>query len=68
MDVSHLSRDEQIKLLDQLRHEVGDDPRALPLSDVHRAVLDDRLDDLEREGAFGICWGEVVSQIRARSR
>jgi len=68
MDVSHLSRDEQIELLDQLWHEVGHDPQALPLSDAHRAELDNRLDDLEREGAVGIRWDEVVSQIRARSR
>lgn len=68
MDVSSLSRDQQVELLDQLWEEVGHDPSALPLSDGDRAELDRRLDELEREGPVGIPWNEVVKQIRSRTQ
>ena len=67
MDVRSLSRDQQLELLDQLWEEVGHDPSALPLCDGDRADLDQRLDELEREGPVGIPWDEVVKQIRSRT-
>jgi putative addiction module component (TIGR02574 family) len=68
VDVSLLSEDERLDLLDRLWESLGRDPRALPLSTAQRAELDRRLDDLENEGPVGISWDEVVAQIRARAR
>ena len=68
VDISRLSRDEQLALLDQLWQSLGRDPHVLPLSEAHRQELDRRLDDLGAEGPIGIAWDELVEQIRARSR
>jgi putative addiction module component (TIGR02574 family) len=68
VDISTLSRDEQLELLDQLWQSLGRDPEVLPLTQAHRNELDRRLDDLEEEGPVGIAWDDLVEQIRARSR
>lgn len=68
VDISTLSRDEQLELLDQLWRSLGRDPEVLPLTQAHRNELDRRLDDLEEEGPVGIGWDDLVEQIRARSR
>jgi putative addiction module component (TIGR02574 family) len=68
VDVSLLSEQERLDLLDRLWESVGRDPRALPLSAAQRKELDRRLNDLELEGPVGIPWDEVVAQIRARTR
>ncbi len=68
VDVSVLSDEERLDLLDRLWESVGRDPRALPLSHAQRTELDRRLDELEAEGPVGIPWDEVVAQIRARAR
>jgi putative addiction module component (TIGR02574 family) len=67
LDITRLSRDEQLELLDELWHSLGRDPEALPLSDAQRAEIDRRLDDLEAEGPVGFTWEEVVARARARS-
>ncbi len=66
LDISHLSRDEKLDLLDQLWENLGRDPEALPLSETQRQELDRRLDELESEGPVGSSWDEAVSRIRAR--
>jgi len=68
VDISKLSRDEQLELLDQLWQSLGRDPGILPLTQAHKQELDRRLDDLEEEGAVGIAWDDLVEQIRARSQ
>jgi putative addiction module component (TIGR02574 family) len=68
VDISKLSRDEQLELLDQLWQSLGRDPGILPLTQAHRQELDRRLDDLDAEGPVGIAWDDLVEQIRARSR
>jgi putative addiction module component (TIGR02574 family) len=68
VDVSVLSDEERLDLLDRLWESLGRDPRALPLSYTQRTELDRRLDELEAEGPVGIPWEEVVAQIRARTR
>lgn len=66
IDVTRLSRDEQLDLLDQLWEALGRDPEAFPLSDAQREDLDRRLDQLESEGPVGMSWDEAVDQIRSR--
>ncbi|MEA2602743.1 MAG: hypothetical protein QOF89_3735 [Acidobacteriota bacterium] len=68
LDISRLSREEQLDLLDRLWENLGRDPEAFPLTESQREELDRRLDELEAEGATGLSWEEVVAQIRAHSR
>lgn len=68
VDVSRMTREEQMDLLDQLWEEVGRDPQALPLTAEQRDELDRRLDSLEAEGLIGVPWDEVVQHLRAQAR
>lgn len=66
VDVATLSPEEQLELLDQLWESLGRDPNSLPLTDEQRRDLDQRLDELEREGPNGLSWDEAVEQIRSK--
>jgi putative addiction module component (TIGR02574 family) len=68
VDITLLTREEQLDLLDQLWESLGRDPEALPLTDSQKEDLDRRLDELEREGPTGLTWAEVVAQVRDGSR
>jgi putative addiction module component (TIGR02574 family) len=69
VDISRLSRDEQLELLDRLWEILGHDPEALPLTEAQRRELDHRLDDLESESpGVGIAWDELVARLRSPSR
>ena len=67
IDVTRLSPEEQLQLLDQLWESLSANPDAIPLTDAQREELDRRLDDLDRDGPVGIPWEEVLARIRARS-
>jgi putative addiction module component (TIGR02574 family) len=68
LDITELSRDEKLELLDRLWESLGQDPEALPMTGSQREELDRRLDELENEGPTGLSWDEVVAQARARTR
>jgi putative addiction module component (TIGR02574 family) len=68
IDITRLTRDEQLALLDDLWSELGRDPSALPLTEAQREDLDRRLDELEAEGPVGVSWEEAVRQIRSRPK
>jgi putative addiction module component (TIGR02574 family) len=67
VDMERLTRDEQLDLLDQLWESLGRDPAALPLSEEQRRDLDERLDDLDREGPRGMSWDQALEMIRSRT-
>ena len=66
LNIGDLSVEERMRLLEQLWDSLSKTPAAVPLTDVQREELDRRLDDLERGGAEGIPWEEVLRQIRKK--
>lgn len=68
IDLTRITRDEKLDLLDDLWEDLGRDPAAAPLSEAQREDLDRRLDELETEGVVGVSWEEAVKQIRSHSR
>jgi putative addiction module component (TIGR02574 family) len=66
IDIERLSEDERLELLDRLWDSLGRDPAALPLSEEQKSDLDQRLDDLEREGAKGLTLDEALEHIRSK--
>jgi len=66
IDITTLSRDEQLQLLEMLWDRLSLTPEAIPLTDVQREELDRRLDDVDREGPVGIPADEVLSRLHAR--
>jgi putative addiction module component (TIGR02574 family) len=67
MDISTLSSEERLQLIEELWESLAQTPDAIPLTKAHRAELDRRLDVLEREGPSGIPAEEVLRRIRNRN-
>ena len=66
IDISALSREEQLQLLEDLWDRLSLTPEAIPLTDAQREELDRRLDDLDREGPVGIPADEVLSRLHSQ--
>ena len=64
IDITALSLEERLRLLDELWESLAATPEAIPLTSLQREELDRRLDELEREGPVGIPWEEVLDRIR----
>jgi len=65
VDIAALSPDERLDLLEQLWDSLAPTPEAVPLTEAQRAELDRRLDDLDREGAVGVAWDEMLDRVRS---
>jgi putative addiction module component (TIGR02574 family) len=68
LNISELTPEERLRLIEELWDSLTQNPKDVPLTIAQREELDSRLDDLERSGPVGIPWDEVVQQIRSRSR
>ncbi len=68
VDISSLSLEERLRLMEQLWESLTPKPEAVPVTSAQREELDRRLDELDREGPSGIPWDEVLRQVRSRSR
>ena len=64
VDITTLSRDEQLQLLEKLWDSLSSVPETIPLTEAHREELDRRLDELEREGPTGIPADDVLGRLR----
>ena len=68
IDITRLSLEERLELLDQVWESLSRSQESIPLTSAQRAELDRRLDDLEREGPTGIPWEDVLRRIRRRTQ
>jgi len=60
LDISRLSQEDKLHLLDELWAEMERDPSQLSLSKEQQLELDRRLDALDRQGPTGLTWDEVL--------
>ena len=67
IDITTLSREEQLQLIEKLWDSLSSNPGAIPLTDTQRDELDRRLDELDREGPVGIPAEEVLGRLHSRS-
>lgn len=68
IDIQALSPAERLELIELLWDSLSSTPEAIPFTDVQRAELDRRLDDLDREGPIGIPAEDVLNRLdRLRS-
>lgn len=65
VDIAKLDPKERLDLLEQLWDSLS--PEAIPMTDAQSEELDQRLDELDREGPVGIPWNEVLDRIRNRA-
>lgn len=68
IDISALSTNERLDLLDRLWESLATEPGALSVTPDQREELDRRLDSLQSEPVAGLAWDDVAAAIRARDR
>ncbi len=64
IDFDELSSEERLGLIERLWESLSHRAEAIPLTGAQRQDLDDRLDELERNGPDGLSWDEVVKEAR----
>ena len=67
IDITQLSPEQRLELLEQLWDSLSSTPDAVPLTAAQREELDRRLDEIDRDGPVGIPWDEVMRRIRSRT-
>lgn len=65
IDITGLTREERLELLERLWDSLAADQMALPLTDAQREELDRRLDELDWDGPTGIPAEEVLARLRS---
>ena len=65
IDITRMSAQERLDLLDRLWDSLAAEPDAVPVTPEQRAELDRRLDDMERQPAAGLAWDDVLAAIRS---
>ena len=68
IDISALSTDERLDLLDRLGESLAAQPDALSVLSNKQQELDRRLDSLERELAPVLTWDDLTAAIRSRDQ
>jgi putative addiction module component (TIGR02574 family) len=63
IDLDHLSTEERLDLIGRLWDSLGAAASTLPLSPAQREELDERIDDMEREGPTGAPWVDSIRRI-----
>jgi putative addiction module component (TIGR02574 family) len=66
IDITTLTGEEQLQLLEKLWDSLSSTPMAVPVTDAQREELDRRLDEIDREGPVGIPVEEVLGRLHAR--
>ena len=66
IDISGLSREERLDLMERLWDSLTATHEDVPLWDWQRELLDRRLDELEREEPVGITPEELFQRLRGR--
>ena len=64
IDISELSPEERLELIEELWDSLGGRPDALALTDAQREELDRRIDEMDRDETLGEPWRDVLKSIR----
>lgn len=67
IDISGLSREEKLELMERLWDDLRSTHEELPLLDWQREELDRRLDELDRNGPNGTPADIVLGRLRGRN-
>ena len=66
LEIDKLGVDERLDLIEEIWESLASDPSQVPLPNAHKAMLDERLDQIDAGDDSGIPWREVLDQIRNR--
>ena len=66
IDISTLTVEQRLELLDEIWESLYETPQAIPLTEAQREELDRRMDEVDRDGPDGIPWDEVLQRLRPK--
>jgi putative addiction module component (TIGR02574 family) len=66
IDISKLSPEERLDLIEELWDSLSTDPAGIPLTEAQADELDRRLAEMEQDDSLGIPWETVLARIRER--
>ena len=64
IDISKLSPEERLDLIEELWDSLSTDPWRIPLTEAQADDLDRRLAEMEQDDSLGIPWETVLARIR----
>jgi putative addiction module component (TIGR02574 family) len=64
IDISKLSPEERLDLIEELWDSLSADPARIPLTEAQADELDRRLAEMEQDDSLGIPWETVLARIR----
>jgi len=67
IDISTLTIEQRLELLDEIWESLYETPQAIPLTEAQRQELDRRIEDLDREGPVGQPLEQVLREIETGS-
>lgn len=65
-EILKLPVEERLRLVELIWESIATDPSGVPLGDAHRAVIDERLADHERDPNDVVSRGELHAEARRR--
>ena len=65
-DILKLPPEERMRLAEIIWASLAADPASVPLGEVHRAAIDERLDEHERDPDDVISRNELLAEVRRR--
>lgn len=66
IEIEKLNVEERLDLIEALWESLRSDPSQIPVPDSHKAILDERLDEIDAGDDAGIPWDEVLRRVRKR--
>jgi putative addiction module component (TIGR02574 family) len=66
IDISKLSPEERLDLIEELWESLSTDPARIPLTEAQADELDRRFGEMEQDDSLGIPWETVLARIRER--
>ena len=67
-ELLELSPEDRLRLIEDVRDTLGEDPSLFPLSEEHSRILDQRVEAYERAPFAGSIWSEVRERIQEPAR
>jgi putative addiction module component (TIGR02574 family) len=66
IDISKLSPEERLDLIEELWDSLSTDPARIPVAEAQADELDRRLAEMGQDDSLGIPWETVLARIRER--
>ncbi len=62
-EIERLSVAERLELIDEIWDSIAETPDALPLTEEHKPMLDERLTAMEQNPQEGMTWAQVKANL-----